>query len=71
MNDGAILHHENHVSFFSDAHRFVRGGMGMEIKHTHPEYETSKQREAAIKDAKKAAISAIAALKGNVCRHSA
>lgn len=42
----------------------------MEIKHTHPEYENSEQREQALKDAKQACMNAIAALRGDVCRHS-
>jgi len=71
MNDRAILFQEKSVSFLSNAHKFVQGGMNMEIKHTHPKYETPKQREAALKEMKQAAISAISALKGNVHKYSA
>ena len=71
MNDRLVSFPDTQASFPFDAHRFMRGGMNMEIKHTHPEYESPKQREAALKDAKKAAISAISALKGNVRKYSA
>jgi len=58
------------VSFSSAVHRVASGGMNMEIKHTHPEYETPQQREEALRDAKQACISLISALV-NASRHSA
>ena len=71
MNDSLVSFPNMQASFPFDTHRLVRGGMNMEIKHTHPEYESAKQREDALKDAKQAAIGAISALKGNVRKHSA
>ena len=49
-------------SFVSGRHRFASGGMSMEIKHTHPEYKTSQQREQAFRDAKQLYLKAISAL---------
>ena len=71
MTDHNMFSTKMNETLFSAAHTFVRGGMKMEIKHTHPEYETRKQREEALKGAKQACINAVVALKGNVCKYSA
>lgn len=71
MTERTVFGIKNNATLFPDAHTIVRGGIKMEIKHTHPVYEDSKQREEAIEGAKKACISAVAALKGNVCKYSA
>lgn len=65
MNDNVILLPQVCASFLPNAHRFVRGGMNMEIRHTHPEYETEEQRQAALKDMRQACLCAISALKNN------
>ena len=71
MTDRTVFGINTNATLFPTAHTIVRGGIKMEIKHTHPVYEDSKQREEAIKGAKKACINAVAALKGNVCKYSA
>ena len=71
MTERTVLGVKTNATLFPAAHTIVRGGMKMEIKHTHPVYEDSKQREEAIKGTKKACINAVAALKGNVCKYSA
>ena len=40
----------------------------MEIRHTHPEYESEEQRQAAWKDALQSCLRAISALKNNTDR---
>lgn len=71
MNDKAIFLSDTPASFFSGTHSFVHGGMNMEIKHTHPKYESDKQREAALKDTRRACINAISALKCSMPKCSA
>ena len=71
MTERTVFGVNTNATLFPDAHTIVRGGVKMEIKHTHPTYEDSKQREEALKGAKKACMNAVAALKGNVCKYSA
>jgi len=71
MNDSLITFFDAKESFLSGAHKIVRGGIRMNVTHTHPEYEDSKQREEALKDIKRACLNAISALKGDVHKYIA
>lgn len=68
MNGNVILLPQVGASFLPDAHKFVRGGINMEIQHTHPEYETEEQRQSALKDVRQACLCAISALKNGADR---
>ena len=47
----------------SSAHRLGRGGMNMEVKHTHPQYEDPQARQQQMKDAYVACMAKLRALR--------
>lgn len=47
----------------STAHRLWRGGMNMEVKHTHPQYEDPQARQQQMKDAYAACMAKLRALR--------
>ena len=44
-------------------HRLLRGGMNMEVKHTHPQYEDPQARQQQMKDAYAACMTKLRALR--------
>ena len=53
------------------AHRMSRGGMFMDIKHTHPEYATPEDRRQALLDTKRLCTTVLLARKEAASRQSA
>lgn len=47
----------------SPTHMLWRGGMNMEVKHTHPQYEDSQARQQQMKDAYAACMAKLRALR--------
>ena len=47
----------------SPAHRLWRGGMNMEVKHTHPQYEDPQARQQQMSDAYSACMAKLRALR--------
>ena len=47
----------------SPTHRLWRGGMNMEVKHTHPQYEDPQARQQQMKDAYAACMAKLRALR--------
>ena len=45
------------------SHRMSRGGMFMDIKHTHPEYATPEDRQQALLDTKRLCTTALRSAK--------
>ena len=45
------------------AHRLWQGGMNMEVKHTHPQYEDRQARQQQMKDAYAACMAKLRALR--------
>ena len=47
----------------SSTHRLWRGGMNMEVKHTHPQYEDPQARQQQMEDAYAACMAKLRALR--------
>lgn len=45
------------------AHRLLQGGMNMEVKHTHPQYDDPQTRQQQMKDAYAACMAKLRALR--------
>ena len=45
-------------------HSLERGGSAMEVKHTHPKYDTDSQRLDRLKETRAVCLAAIAQLRG-------
>ena len=59
---------QDHIPFpascsTSPAHRLWRGGMNMEVKHTHPQYEDPQARQQQMKDAYTACMAKLRSLR--------
>ena len=53
------------------SHRMSRGGMFMDIKHTHPEYATPEDRQQALLDTKRLCTTVLLTRKEAVSKQSA
>lgn len=53
------------------AHTMDRGGTDMEIKHTHPTYESAEARQEKLRDTQRVCTAIIAALRAQSVRRGA